>query len=379
MHTTTSSLPLFVDRHGSLIALLIEHGLRPDQIRRRFHLLHPEESPALLNRLLARMAPPYSLQEATVLATHYTDAQIRVGVELAVFKNSGLTHNFDAAYLLDDSTFNAVDRLTATYDPSGDSARRLLGAIAAVRQAVSHGDTLVLDPNTYERIRHEVGSSVGLENSPTWPVPWTEVTYRLGNGKWSHAVRSMGLDSSSSVHPASTPTQAGTEINELHELGIGLISPKIPADQVPESTWDKLRDLLAEDLAALPWKSQVVLKYVTGSIGNAPSAWAAAGPDGVSCAMATAVTVPASHWPLDTSYFDEGHWEEPTSWDRPWTAGPLEPVDAAERMIDGLRFGRMCSDPYSFRWGTTSPATTANHGEPYADVISMQNPQSDPS
>lgn len=372
MPTSTSGLPLFVDRHGPLIALLFERGLRPDQIRRRFHLLHPEESPAMLNQLLARMAPPYSLQEATDMATYYTDAQVQVGVELAVFKISDLTHNFDAAHFLDESTFIAVDRLTSAYDPSGESARRLLGAIAAVRQAVADGQKFRLDPEVYEQVRQQLGGVVGLEDTPAWPVPSTEVACRMGNGLWHHAVRSMGLDSSSGAHSTVAYGQVAVEIRDLHDPGIGLIPPRIPADQIPESVWDDLRDLLAEDLTALPWRSQMVVKYLTGGIGNAPSAWASAGPDGISCAMATAVTVPVSHWPLDIAYFDEGHWEEPTSWDRPWTAGPLDPVTAAERMVDGLRFGRLCSDPYNFRWGATSPTDLDSDQHSDGDVIPLQ-------
>ncbi|MDO5617589.1 hypothetical protein [Kocuria sp.] len=364
MNTPSPGLPLFVDRHGPIIADMVDRGLRPDQIRRRFHLLHPQESPSLLNEMLNRLAPPYSIQEATAMATHYTDAQIRVGVEVVVFQDAGLPHDFDAACLLDEATFQAIEQLTSTYDPSGASTRNLLGAIAAVRQAVAGGQKFRLQPSTYEQVRSRLGSDVGLTDAPAWPVPWTEVAYRMGNGLWNCAIRSMGLESTSGTRttlPCGQVTpearDAAAEVREIHDPGIGLIAPQIPADQIPEAVWDNLRDLLADDLATLPWKSQLVLKYLADGTGNTPSAWAGAGPDGVTCAMSTTVTVPVSHWPLDVAYFDEGHWDEPTSWDSPWTAGPLEPVTAAERMVDGLRFGRLCPDPYSFRWGTTVAAT----------------------
>lgn len=363
MPTSPSGLPLFVDRHGPLIADMVDRGLRPDQIRRRFHLLHPTESPALLNHMLIRMAPPFSLEDATAAATHYTDAQIRVGVELVVFKTSDLELDANAACLLDEASFLAVEQLTSTYDPSGESTRRMLGAIGAVRQAIASGRTFKLPPSTYEQMRQQLGAAAGLNDGPPWPVPWTEVAYRAGNGLWNCAIRSMGLETTSGSRttlpcgqPAAETADAAAEVRELHDPGIGLIAPHVPADQIPESVWDNLRDMLAEDLASLPWKGQLVLKYLAEGTGNTPSAWAGSGPDGVTCAMSTTVSVPVSHWPLDVAYFEEGHWEEPSSWDRPWTAGPLDPMTAAERMVDGLRFGRLCLDPYSFRWGTTEVA-----------------------
>lgn len=379
MPTSPSGLPLFVDRHGTLVAGMIDRGLRPDQIRHRFHLLHPTESPVLLDQMLTRMAPPFSLQDAMAAATYYTDAQIRVGVELVVFSSSDLEPDANAACLLDDASFQAVEQLTSTFDPSGDSTRKMLGAIGAVRQAVAAGRKFQLPPSTYEHVRQQLGTTAGLSDGPPWPVPWTEVAYRAGNGLWNCALRSMGLESTSGSRtnlpcgePDTETTDAAAEVRELHDPGIGLIAPHVPADQIPESVWDHLRDLLAEDLATLPWKGQLVLKYLADGTGNTPSAWASSGPDGVTCAMSTTVTVPVSHWPLDVAYFDEGHWEEPSTWDRPWTAGPVDPVTAAERMVDGLRFGRLCLDPYSFRWGTTeATAHSTDSADSAAAVIPL--------
>lgn len=308
------------------------------------------------------------------MAVHCSDAQIRVGVELTVFMTSQLRHDYAGAYTLDEPTFVAVQELTSVFDPSGQRTRNLLGAVAAVRAAIAHGQKFQLPPGTYEQARAQIGLRAGLEDAPAWPVPWTEVAYRLGNGLWNRALETMGVDApttrcrtSPSARPADAPAQdAADEVQRLHDPGIGLISAVPHAEEVPESLWDRLRDLLAEDLATLPWKSQLVLKYVGSGTGNTPSAWTNSGPQGFTCALSSTVTVPVTHWPLDLAYFEEGHWEQPSSWDRPWTAGPLDAVTAAERMLDGLRFGRLCTNPYNYRWGTTA-ITTPSVAAPLED------------
>lgn len=378
MSTSPSGLPRFVDRHGPIIADMVDRGLRPDQIRRRFLLLNPAESPALLNELLRRVAARYSVTETAALTDLYSEVQIRVGVELAVFEASELPEDPVAACTLDEPTFTAIEQLTGLYDPSGATTRTVLGRIGAVRAAISGGHALTLTPTTYEQVRQRLASRTGLKEAPAWPVPWTEVAYRLGNGLWNCAMNSIGLQVESrgrgcgeTSEPPRIPHTA-LDIQKLDDPGIGVIPPTLPVEEIPEESWDSLRDLIAEDLAVLPWRSQLVLKYEHTGRGQAPSAWANNGPEGVTAAVSSIMTVPEAVWPVDQAYFEEGHWQEPLSWEQPWTAGPLPPTAAAERMIDALRFGRLCTNPYSFRWGTTAPAdadttrvsTPARDGEP---------------
>ncbi|NHU85261.1 hypothetical protein GWK18_06595 [Kocuria sp. JC486] len=376
MYTVPTGLPRFEDRHGALVADMLDRGLRPDQIRRRFLLLHPHESSALLDQLLVQLSPKYTADEAAAMTAFYTETQIRVGVELTVARIAGLEPDAEAACTLDETTFAAVEQLFSAFDPSGDTTRRILGRVAALRRSQADGCKYALAPNDYERMRTELGRQVGLEEAPAWPAPWPEVAYRLGNGLWNSALTSLGLEVPSrhgtevDATGRNAAPDAAQEIQRLDDPGIGLITPYVPTEQIPESVWDELRDLIAQDLAELPWKSQLVLKYDRPIRGNSPSAWAGSGPEGLTCALSTTVTVPATSWPLDEAYFDEGDWEEPASWDRPWTAGPLDPVTAAERMIDGLRFGRLCEDPYRFRWGTSpdglggfDPVSATNVGQ----------------
>ncbi|KAA9394689.1 hypothetical protein FCK90_05840 [Kocuria coralli] len=379
MSTSPSGLPRFADQHGPLIADMVDSGLRPDQIRHRFLLLHPDESPGVLDEFLNRISSRYSAEEATRFTASYSEVQIRSGVELAISEQQGLTGDWVAACMLDEPTFSSVERLTSICDPSGETTRVVLGRIAATRQAIDDGRKFSLSPDAYERVRHDIGSQSGLEDPPAWPVPWTEVAYRLGGGLWYCAMKSIGLEVGSSARgrrncldtmKSRSSPDAALEVQKLDDPGIGVITPAMSsADQVPESVWDHLRDLVAEDLEALPWKSQLVLKYHCPGRVTPPSAWAGNGPEGVTCAMSTTITVPAALWPLDEAYFAEGHWQEPATWSLPWTAGPLEPVTAAERMIDGLRFGRLCTNPYSFRWGTASiPQPSADDGADQQDT-----------
>lgn len=146
----------------------------------------------------------------------------------------------------------------------------------------------------------------------------------------------------------------------LGRAGIGVVGAGTAVEVVDEDVWEDLRRLIATVLARLPWNDFLVLEYERyDKRSDAPVAWAGVGPHGVECAVVSGGQLTHAAWPVDATFFHEDEWNEPTAWDQPWTTEPLGFSEAAQKLVEGLRFGWGCSDPYRFHWGVGSfPAET---------------------
>ncbi|GEO95897.1 TY-Chap domain-containing protein [Kocuria turfanensis] len=187
-------------------------------------------------------------------------------------------------------------------------------------------------------------------------------------GSWEEAMRFA-----STRQPAGEPVGEGfsdtrtwsdlatPEAQEmLGRAGIGVVGPGTATEAVGEDVWEDLRRLIATVLARLPWNDFLVVEYERyDDRSEAPVAWAGVGPHGVDCSVVSGGQLTHAAWPVDATFFHEDEWNEPSAWNQPWTTGPLGFPEAAQKLVEGLRFGWGCSDPYRFHWGVGSfPAET---------------------
>lgn len=137
------------------------------------------------------------------------------------------------------------------------------------------------------------------------------------------------------------------------DRGIGVVEQIGDEATGDEDSW---RDLIAEIHQAirdLPWKHFLTVDYETGNTGgDSPYAQAFTGPRGVDVTLVSEQFLPAILWPLDQEYLEESGWKAPTPDQWHWSRTQLSLDDAAEVLVDALRYGRDCSDPYRFRWGS---------------------------
>lgn len=191
-------------------------------------------------------------------------------------------------------------------------------------------------------------------------------------GSWEEAMRFASAHQPAGEHLgdgfADTRTWSDLATPEAQEMlgraGIGVVVPHAATPVVDEGVWEDLRRLIATVLARLPWNDFLVVEYERDDDrSEAPVAWAGVGPHGVECAVISGGQLTHAAWPVDATFFHEDEWNEPTGWDQPWTTEPLGFPEAAQKLVDGLRFGWGCSDPYRFHWGVGSfPVETRDEG-----------------
>lgn len=199
-------------------------------------------------------------------------------------------------------------------------------------------------------------------------------------GSWEEAMRfaagrqHAGPDGAEGY--ADTRTWSDLATPEAQEMlgraGIGVVTHGAAPQPAGEEVWEDLQRLITTVLARLPWNDFLVVEYEPVHPGaESPAAWAESGPQGVRCAVLSGGQFVHAEWPVDATFFHEDEWEEPAGWDQPWTTGPTGFREAAQKLVDGLRFGWGCADPYRFHWGVGSfPAEPA--GEGLADVVAAR-------
>lgn len=136
------------------------------------------------------------------------------------------------------------------------------------------------------------------------------------------------------------------------DRGIGVVE-HIGEATGDESSWRNLVAEIAHAIRELPWKHFLTVDYETGDTGgDSPYAQAFTGPGGVSVTVVSEQFLPAIKWPMDEEYLAEAGWTPPTPHQWHWERSGLSLDEAADVLVDALRFGRGCPDPYRFRWGS---------------------------
>lgn len=393
--------PVSPDAPAELVAAMAQAGLSSADVRRRLHTLFPDQAPSFWTPWLRRgvFDEPVGRRRAP-----YQESQLRLGVEVVAAVAEGLAPDPHAALLLEPEDIDALEDLTGDYDPSGAILANCMMLIGALRGRIRAGERPVLSQSRYQELLMDVRlvADVPEAHRLRWHPAPSVVARRLGDGDWSRALAALGMDGG---QPALLPAEAqpvAREVQELDDPGIGLIAAPADSEQRPEHVWDELRERIEEELAVLAWKDVLVLRYTAlPDQGIAPpSAWARTGPDGTTVCL-SGVNGPTALWPREDSYFRQAPWREPVDRGVAWNAGPLRFQAAAQLMVEGMRLGRLCTDPYRFCWGVgdaetgsvdiadddddelpgslddgPAPDPSSSAGGPGASVLSFPGPQS---
>lgn len=361
---------------------LVASGLAPADIRRRLHTLFPDRAPSSWAAWLRRdvLGEPVARDRA-----HYDDRQLRLGVEVVAAVAEGLEPDPQATALLSPEDVDILEDLTGGYDPSGAILANSLMLVGALRQQVHSGQRPVLRQSRYQELLMETRlvADVPQSHQLRWPPAASVVARRLGGGDWARALDGMGLDGGQPGEPRQRDMPVAREILELDDPGIGLIAAPASTGEWPHEVWDELRDRLLDELEELAWKDILVLRYSAPPEEDAPpspSAWARTGPDGTVISL-SGVNSPSALWPRAEDYFVEPRWRQPAHGGVAWSCGPMPAEQAAELMVEGMRIGRLCGNPYRFCWGVGDAQTGSAEEDPQASgpvapVVSFHRPTS---
>lgn len=348
---------------------LVASGLAPADIRRRLHTLFPDIAPSFWAAWLRRdlLGEPAPLERPP-----YDDRQLRLGVEVVAAVAEGLEPDPRAAALLSPEDVDILEDLTGRYDPSGAILANSIMLIGALRRRVLSGERPVLRQSRYQELLMETRLVADVPHSHQlrWPPAVPVVAHHLGGGDWSRALESIGLDGGQPSEPERSELPVAREIQELDDPGIGLIAAPTETGEWPPEVWDELCERILEELETLAWKDILVLRYTAAPEEDAPpppSAWARTGPDGTVVCL-SGVNRPSTLWPRADDYFLEARWRRPADGGVGWNSGPMPAREAAELMVEGMRIGRLCGNPYRFCWGVGDAETSSADHEQSASA-----------
>lgn len=255
-----------------------------------------------------------------------------------------------------------------------------------------------------------------FDDTATWPAPVSALTRRLGGGCWDQALSTVGLqlrkaadrfgevDFIRAIHdyteecadcdfPLSLETYDRWVTAEVslggdrpsamelivHYGGWQEALSTIPryaakqwcpgsdsdcydpalldrTDSALEAAWLRAGEHICELLANMPRNRSLQIQYsdsVDGSI--RPYAQGTRGADGVWCEVVSERLLPNEQWPIDAEYFEARDWLVPDDEVPHWCKEDIAFQDAGHQLLKGLRFGRLCPDPWQLRWSTKEP------------------------
>ena len=69
------------------------------------------------------------------------------------------------------------------------------------------------------------------------------------------------------------------------------------------------------------------------------------------------INLPSFLWPIDSDFLERAEWLTPDEEVLNWCQETVAVPNAAETILAGLRFGRVCPDPWELRWTAGASAT----------------------
>lgn len=125
------------------------------------------------------------------------------------------------------------------------------------------------------------------------------------------------------------------------------------ADAAHEAAWVRAGEYICELLERMGQNKSLQIQYgdqAAGALG--PYAQATRGPGGVWCEIVSEETLPFHVWPADADYMELQGWLAPDAVVPDWCKESVPIHDAGHQILNGLRFGRLCQDPWQLRWST---------------------------
>lgn len=125
------------------------------------------------------------------------------------------------------------------------------------------------------------------------------------------------------------------------------------ANAAHEAAWVRAGEYICELLGRMGQNKSLQIQYgdqAAGALG--PYAQATRGAVGVWCEIVSEGTLPSHIWPADADYMELQGWLAPDDEVPDWCKESVPIHDAGHQILNGLRFGRLCQDPWQLRWST---------------------------
>lgn len=270
---------------------------------------------------------------------------------------------------------------------------------------------------TAHRVLHRRADLSRHQTDP-WPVPAATLLRRLGDGCWAQALSSVGLKllkpadrfgKDDFIGTLSDYTEECAEFDfplslEIYdrwviaEAAVGndrpsalqlldrygsweaalseILEPEVNSPAVDpslfesensalEAAWVRAAELICELLANMPRNRSLQIQYghQTEDFPR-PYAQGTRDADGIWCEIVSGHSLPGEQWPIDTEYLERQGWLAPDDEVPQWYKEKVPFYDAGHQLLKGLRFGRLCPDPWQLRWSTKRCISGAgpNHG-----------------
>lgn len=355
--------PLETARRSDKVSLLYvlgkHHGIKPDY-QLALGQIAPDDL-AEIQQLSRAGCPPRRLAEILAVAeTTKLAIRARVITSLSMTKYAATAESIARLF-----RGHIFDESASWPAPASDLVRRLGGgfwdqALATVGLKLVRTvdrfqkDDLPRAVDDFTEERSGRGLAPSLENYDRWAI--AELALRRDRpsalqlmdhyGGWAAALRKA------LARRGNVQTDAHASAMPLHDDGVLFEVP----DPAHEAAWVRAGEYICELLARIPRRRSLVIEYAADADG-AFQLYARAGraEAGVWCEIFPDELLSGELSDTDEDHLDCEGWTPPNDASSSWRREGMLFEDAGHLILDGLRYGRQCPDPWLLRWSTRQP------------------------
>lgn len=191
----------FINNHGDEIRSRVKNGSARQEIADTFATDYPEYSPSVWPLVAKKMQLVFDVNRSNLA---HSDASVIAAIWFTVASvHEAASDHIDIEDELGDSLDDIKEHILVTVG-NDEAAEEILTTVAAGKK---HVETVDKSKSTitklqYDRVREEFIEAWGHEsevNSRLWPTTSQTIMKRLGNGFWTQALESCGVESGSAL------------------------------------------------------------------------------------------------------------------------------------------------------------------------------------
>lgn len=129
-----------------------------------------------------------------------------------------------------------------------------------------------------------------------------------------------------------------------------------PTDPSHEAAWTRAGEYVCELLARLPRRRSLLIEYPEAGTGTfRPYARAGRTAEGIWCEFSPGQFQAEGADPRDSEHLRHEGWADPDAVSPHWRKQEMPFHDSGHQILDALRYGWQCLDPWKLRWSTRQP------------------------
>lgn len=145
-----------------------------------------------------------------------------------------------------------------------------------------------------------------------------------------------------------------------------------PADPAHEAAWVRAGEYLCELLARIPRRRSLLIEYAEAGTGTfRPYARGGRTAEGIWCEISPEQFPASEAYPINPDDLHYEDWNEPDDDSSYWRKQEMPFHDSGHQILDALRYGWQCLDPWQLRWSTRQPISGQgrNNGVTIEDAL----------